>query len=118
LGVYSIVLFGWAFVLASRRRLEKRAFLRVALWSLPLPWIAGALGWIVSEAGRGPWLLDGLLPVTETYASRSAVVIGSVACLGIAVIYAIGMVLLVRLVRRGPEELKFWPAESAQARKY
>ena len=48
LGFYFILLFGVAFALASRRGLERRWFLRLALWSLPLPWIAAELGWIAA----------------------------------------------------------------------
>lgn len=118
LGLYSIALFGCAFWLASRRRLGKRGFLRIAACSLPLPWIAGALGWIVSEAGRGPWVIDGLLPVTEAQASRPEVIIGAIACLTIAALFVAGAALLVRLVRLGPEGLKLWPADAGQAGKY
>ena len=118
LGVYSIALFGCAFWLASKRRLEQRAFLKVAAWSLPLPWVAVALGWITSEAGRGPWLVDGLLPVTAPHASRPEAIIGIIGCAAIAVLYVAGAVLLARLVRLGPEGLKFWPVDSGQTGKY
>jgi cytochrome d ubiquinol oxidase subunit I len=118
LGLYSIALFGCAFWLASRRELGRGWFLRMAAWSLPVPWIAGALGWIVSEAGRGPWVIDGVLPVTEIHASRPDVIIGAIACTGIAILFVVGAALLIRLVRLGPEGLKFWPEDSAQAGKY
>ncbi|MBD8898568.1 cytochrome ubiquinol oxidase subunit I [Rhodanobacter sp. DHG33] len=77
--MYCIALFGVAFWLASRRRLDRRGFLRFAAWSPPVPWVAGALGWLVSEAGRGPWLIDGLLPVTEAHATGVEVIIGTIA---------------------------------------
>jgi cytochrome d ubiquinol oxidase subunit I len=118
LGVYGIALFACAFWLASRRHLDQRWFLRAAAWSLPVPWIAGALGWIVSEAGRGPWLVDGLLPVTEMQASRPEIIIGIVACVVIAVLFVAGAALLVRLVRLGPEGLKFWPVDPGKPGKY
>ena len=63
LGFYFIALFAFAFYIASRRRLDSRGiFLRIALWSLPLPWIAAELGWIVAEYGRQPWIIEGVLP--------------------------------------------------------
>jgi hypothetical protein len=38
-------------------------FLKAALLdSLPLPWIAAELGWIVAEYGRQPWVIEGVLP--------------------------------------------------------
>ena len=30
--------------------------------SLPLPWVAAELGWIVAEYGRQPWIIDGVMP--------------------------------------------------------
>ena len=118
LGVYSIALFGCAFWLASRRDLGRGWFLRMAAWSLPVPWVAGALGWVVSEVGRSPWVIDGVLPVTEIHASRPDVIIGAIACTGIAILFVAGTVLLTRLVRLGPEGLKFWPVDTGQVGRY
>ena len=118
LGAYAIALFGVAFWLASRRRLQRRGFLRLAAWSLPVPWAAGALGWLVSEAGRGPWLIDGLLPITETHATVPETIIGAIACVAIAGLFVVGAALAMRLVRLGPDGLKLWPADSDMARKF
>ncbi len=71
LGFYFIALFGTMFVLASRREVERyRWLLHVCLWSLPLPWIAAELGWVVAEVGRQPWTIHGVLP---TFLSVSSV---------------------------------------------
>lgn len=118
LGAYAIVLFGVAFWLASRRRLERRGFLRLALWSLPMPWAAGALGWLVSEAGRGPWLIDGLLPITETHVTASGTIIGAIACVTIGGLFVAGTILAVRLVRLGPDGMKIAPVDADVARKF
>ncbi|WP_426663920.1 cytochrome ubiquinol oxidase subunit I [Rhodanobacter aciditrophus] len=118
LGACGILLFACAFWLASRRRFERRGFLRIAVWSLPLPWVAGALGWLVGEAGRGPWLVDGLLPVTATRATESETIVAAIACTAIAGLFATGAALVVRLVRRGPDGLRIWPADSNPAKKY
>lgn len=118
LGAYGIVLFGVAFWLASRRRLDRHGFLRVAAWSLPVPWVAGALGWLVSEAGRGPWLIDGLLPVTETHATASGTIIGAIACTTIASLFVAGAILSMRLVRLGPDGMRIWPVDSDASKKY
>ncbi len=36
-------------------------FLRIMLYSIPLPYIAAQLGWIVAEVGRQPWIVYGLM---------------------------------------------------------
>jgi cytochrome bd ubiquinol oxidase subunit I len=114
LGVFFIALFGWAFYLASRRKLENRLFLRVALWSMPLPWIAAELGWIVAEYGRQPWAIDGVLPTFLGVSStNSTQVIASLA--GFVVLYTglavVDVMLMLRTVRSGPDKLKFWVAD-------
>jgi cytochrome bd ubiquinol oxidase subunit I len=105
LGFYFIALFAVAFYLASARRLETRWFLRAALWSLPLPWIAIELGWIVAEYGRQPWAVEGVLP---TYLGVSSVSLGSIigSIIGFVVFYSalavVDAVLMLRTIRAGP----------------
>jgi len=61
LGLFLDCLFAIEFYLAARRRVaQSRTFLRVALWSLPLPWIASEMGWFAAEHGRQPWSIEGV----------------------------------------------------------
>jgi len=113
LGFFFIALFATAFVLSSRHLLTpSRHFLRVAFLSLPLPWVAAELGWIVAEYGRQPWAIDGVLP---TFLGVSLVPASSVwlSLGGFGVLYSalalIDIYLLVRMIRRGPEGLGYWP---------
>lgn len=115
-GAYSIVLFAGAFWFASKRALDRRWFLRIAAWSLPLPWIAGALGWMVSEAGRGPWLVDGILPVTATHATRAELTIAALGWAAVAVLALAAAISIARVVRRGPEGLNLWPIDAGRHR--
>ncbi len=57
----------WIFILANVFWLRdtawnKRWFLRLVLYSMPLPWIAAEMGWVVAEVGRQPWVVNGILP--------------------------------------------------------
>lgn len=36
------------------------ALLKTTMWSLPLPYLASTLGWLMAEMGRQPWLVYGL----------------------------------------------------------
>ena len=46
-----------------RKTLEQhRKFLWLLLLSIPLPYIAGQAGWIVTEVGRQPWVIQDYLP--------------------------------------------------------
>ena len=46
--------------------------MQVTFWSLPLPWVATELGWVVAEYGRQPWAIDGVLPTFLASSSVSA----------------------------------------------
>jgi cytochrome bd ubiquinol oxidase subunit I len=115
LGLFFILLFITAFYLSSRHRLQQhRWFLKVAFFSLPLPWIAAELGWIVAECGRQPWAVDGLLP---TFLGASAIPLRNVvlSLSGFVLFYStlavVDAYLMSRMIRRGPAELGYWPEE-------
>lgn len=107
LGFFFIALFGALFVVVSRRRVEQhRGLLRIALFSLPLPWLAAELGWIVAEYGRQPWVIEGVLPTFLGTSSLSvAQVVGSLV--GFVVFYSalaiVELFLMIRIARGGPD---------------
>ncbi len=49
---------------------ESRWFLRVAIWSIPLPFLVNTAGWVLTENGRQPWIVQGLQK-TQNAASPS-----------------------------------------------
>ena len=105
LGFYFIALFGSYFYLVSRRGQIQPWFRKLAMYSLPLPWVAAELGWIVAEYGRQPWIIDGVLP---TFLGVSKVPASNVvfSLLGFVLFYSvlalIDLVLIVKYVRIGP----------------
>ena len=113
IGLFLIALFATAFYLASRHRLQlHRGFLWIAFLSLPLPWIAAELGWIVAEYGRQPWAIDGVLPTFLGVSATSETNV-LLSLSGFAIFYSalavIDVYLLIRMIRRGPEGLGYWP---------
>ncbi|WP_281852970.1 cytochrome ubiquinol oxidase subunit I [Dyella sp. GSA-30] len=113
-GVYFILLFGYSFWLSTKRKLDsKRWYLKLALCSLPLPWVAAELGWIVAEYGRQPWAIEGILP---TSLGVSSVTSGQVwtSLAGFVLFYTalaiIDAVLMLKFARKGPDGLGIWPA--------
>jgi cytochrome d ubiquinol oxidase subunit I len=114
-GLFLIALFATAFYLASRHRFEQnRWFLKLALYSLPLPWIAAELGWVVAEYGRQPWAIDGLLPTFLGVSTRSAATVW-MSLIGFIVFYTslavVDVYLMVRMIRQGPDGLGYWPVQ-------
>jgi cytochrome d ubiquinol oxidase subunit I len=107
IGFFFIAFFALSFWLSAKRLLDRyRWFLRIAVATLPLPWIGAELGWFVAENGRQPWTIDGVLP---TFLSVSSVGPGSVwlSLLGFVLFYSalavVELFLMVKYVRLGPE---------------
>ncbi len=105
-GIFFILLFIIAFVLSIQQKWENRWFLRIALLSLPLPWIAAEFGWIVAEHGRQPWVIEGVLPTflgTSSLATKYLYtsLIGFILLYGFMTI--VELYLMFKYVRLGPE---------------
>jgi cytochrome bd ubiquinol oxidase subunit I len=116
-GFYFIALFGYSFWLASKRELDKhRWYLRMALWSLPLPWVAAELGWIVAEHGRQPWAIEGILPTALGVSSVSVTQVWA-SLIGFVIFYStlaiVDAFLMTRYARKGPDGLGMWPDQAA-----
>jgi len=73
LGFFFILLFSLAlFYLFKGTLAQNRWFLWVCLLSIPLPYIASELGWIVAELGRQPWIIQDLMPVSKAVSNISS----------------------------------------------
>jgi cytochrome d ubiquinol oxidase subunit I len=108
LGLYFIGFFAVAFWYVTTNKIEqKRGFLKLALWSLLLPWVAIELGWIIAEYGRQPWIIDGVLP---TFFAASGLKLYEVvlSLCGFAALYTtlavVEIWLMRKLIRKGPTD--------------
>ncbi len=85
---------------------ESPGYLRLMLWSIPLPYIAIELGWVVAEVGRQPWIVYGVMRTSQ---AASPIVASQVAItlVGFIVVYgllgAIAAYLMVKHIRTAPE---------------
>jgi len=65
LGFIFLLIFAMALYFLFRDEIaDKRWFLWIVLFSLPLPYIASELGWILTEVGRQPWIIQDLMNVS------------------------------------------------------
>jgi cytochrome d ubiquinol oxidase subunit I len=109
LGFLFLLLSLVAVVLSRKDGLEAYPlFLRVMLYTIPLPYLAAQLGWVVAEVGRQPWIVYGVLKTSEAV-SRSVdpmQVILSIGgfCIFYSLLGGIDLYLLVKYAKKGPEE--------------
>lgn len=107
IGLYSILLFVILLFFLHKKELgNTKWLLYVALWSIPLPIIAGQAGWIVAEVGRQPWTIQDVLPVQI---ATSAVSAGNIiTTFAIFTILFTGMLIaevtiMVKQIKKGPD---------------
>ncbi len=64
LGTWFLALFFFVLYFSMVNKIEtQRKLLWAALFSIPLGYLAGEMGWIVAEVGRQPWAIQDMLPV-------------------------------------------------------
>ena len=108
-GFIMLVIFAAAVYYGAKGQIEqKRWLLKLALWSIPLPWIAAELGWITAEMGRQPWAIAEILP---TGLASSSHTVGDLffSLAGFVLFYsALAVVevwLMITNIRKGPAAL-------------
>lgn len=108
-GFLMLLLLLVAFVkTAKRNEHQSKLFLKLCLWSLPLPWIASEMGWFVAEYGRQPWSISGILPTYLSASSRTVTDL-YLSIAGFTLFYGIFAIievwLMVKFAKQGPSSL-------------
>jgi cytochrome d ubiquinol oxidase subunit I len=96
-----------------KKKLEPaRWFHRTALVAIALPYIAASAGWILTEMGRQPWIVQGLLKTSEANSpsvSTTWLVISLVVFITLYVVLLVVDFVLMRRYARpdlpAPEEM-------------
>ena len=63
-GVIFLALAAWATLQRNRETINP-TLMRALVWCIPLPYISIAMGWLVAEMGRQPWIVYGLMRTSD-----------------------------------------------------
>jgi len=105
LGFFFLALLAYAWV--KRKQIEDNPrFMRLLLWCLPLPYLAIQAGWAVTEVGRQPWIVYGVMrtadavsPIAVSQAASSLVAF----FLMYVLLAGLDIFLLAKFARKGPD---------------
>ena len=62
LGALVLLIAVWGLWLTRRKKLAtSRRFLQVAVWAAVLPFVMNTAGWFLTESGRQPWIVQGIM---------------------------------------------------------
>jgi cytochrome bd ubiquinol oxidase subunit I len=106
LGFWFVILFILSLTFLFKNRLDGKIwFLRAAILSIPLAYLASQFGWIVTELGRQPWVIQDMMP---TLTAVSNINVGSVKIT--FVLFAITFtVLLIAEIKIMIKQVKIGP---------
>src|SRR4051812_3278567 len=117
-----VLLSLWGAWLLHRRRLESaKWFQRAAIWAVLTPFVMNAAGWMLTENGRQPWIVQGLMKTADGVSSSVSTTEIWISIAVFALLYlALGvtdLLLMLRYSRRGlPVEER--PRETVPALTY
>ncbi len=98
-----LTIIGW---FKRNRLVESPGYLKIMLWSIPLPYIAIELGWVLAEVGRQPWIVYGLMKTSDAASpvASSQVLISLIAFILVySLLGAVGFYLIAKNAKKGPE---------------
>ncbi len=107
-----MVMLGMLFLLLTvvgwfkRKKLEESPlYLKAMVYAIPLPYVACSLGWTVTEVGRQPWIVYGLMKTADGASPVSTTQVG-LSLAAFTIVYTlIGIVafyLIAKFARKGP----------------
>ena len=107
LGTIFVGLLGLGALLLWRKTLfAQRWYLWALMLAMPFPYIANEVGWTVSEVGRQPWIVYGVMTTAQGVSTNVSAGETIFTTLGFMGIYALlGLVflsLMLRIVGQGP----------------
>jgi cytochrome d ubiquinol oxidase subunit I len=109
LGTWLALLSAWAAFAWWRNRLfDSTVLLRAIVWSTPLGFIAIEAGWAVTELGRQPWIVQGVMRTSEAVTPMPGLVVPFAT---FTLIYIGLAAVVIALIRRAVGETV--PARSA-----
>jgi cytochrome d ubiquinol oxidase subunit I len=110
LGVAMFLIAAVGAWLYRKRRLEKaRWFQRIAIVAIAFPYIAAIFGWILTEMGRQPWIVQNLLKTSQAVSpSTSPAMVGTSLGVFVLLYLTLGVVdfiLMRRYARLDPPQV-------------
>lgn len=104
-----ILLSAIGLFLSYRKKLEESsAYLKLMVPAIFLPFIGNSFGWIMSEIGRQPWVVNGLMKTADAVSPNVSAGKVLFSLITFSTIYfilgAIMVFLFVRVIKQGPHE--------------
>ncbi len=98
-----LMVIGW---FLRNRLIDNPLYLKVMLFSIPLPYLAIEMGWMLAEVGRQPWIVYGLMKTSDAVSpiDPTQVFISLIAFILVYGVLGIaGFYLIIKNAKQGPK---------------
>ncbi|MFY9887843.1 MAG: cytochrome ubiquinol oxidase subunit I, partial [Streptosporangiaceae bacterium] len=112
-GVLVLLLGLWGLWLLRRKKVAtSRLFLWVAVWAAVLPFLMNTAGWLLTESGRQPWIVQGIMLTKNGISASVSTADIAISLAAFVLLYAaLGTIDLLLMLRYSREQLP--PARTA-----
>ena len=84
---FAMIFLCGLFLLANRKPLENFRWMRWVPWLIALPYLANTCGWLLTEMGRQPWIVQGLLRVEQAVSPNLTPLDLLISLIGFSLLY-------------------------------
>ena len=104
----------WGILLARRKKLAtSRVFLWCATWLVVLPFLMNTAGWLLTESGRQPWIVQGIMLTKNGLSTSVSTTYLWISVMVFVVLYGtLGTVDLLLMLRYSRKRLEPAPAQT------
>jgi cytochrome d ubiquinol oxidase subunit I len=95
-----MILLSAFFLWSYRKPIENARWLKWVPWVIVLPYIANSSGWILTEMGRQPWIVQGLLRVQDGVSPNLTTLDLLISLIGYAAVYGSLAAAMFYLMRK------------------
>jgi cytochrome d ubiquinol oxidase subunit I len=95
-------LLGW--LLFRGRMADSPRLMRIVAWVWPLPFLINSGGWVMTEMGRQPWIVQGLLKTNGAQSPSVSTLEVWISLLGYTAVYAVLGGIAFWIIRRETRE--------------
>lgn len=88
------------FIAYKKSFIPKPWIWKVFLWAIALPYLANTTGWLMTELGRAPWVVYGLMKIRDAVSPTVGAGSMLISLIGFGVIYALLMAADIYLLRK------------------
>ncbi len=106
-GVLVLLIALWGLWLIRRKKLAtSRRFLWVAIWASVLPFLMNTAGWLLTESGRQPWIIQGIMLTRNAVSPSVSITDVAISLAAFVLLYAVlGVVDFLLMLKYSREQL-------------